>query len=391
MQFVRHSLTLLSILGLATASSGQETSVVAISSINLGEMRVGENAFNATLTNNSDQPVVAVLDLRATPGMWFTGNQQHQTVFELDAGEVRSIESTYTFARMSPEAVLRVRVGLGTQTGAGNVSLGEVFEEHRIQVGQDNSAALDIEAAFEIERLGLLQVYALRDSYASRRIGFLARERMEAVEQIDRFLGLGQPDSIRLVFYPDENTKKALTGHQGMGWAFGTMIVEVYNESLQLDPYHEVAHILSVGFGTVPSAFDEGLATYLSERLGADALRHLGSPGESVDVVSCRALFNGTAFGVENLVTLDIGTSESRPSVSYPQSASLVKFVVESLGQDSFRDLFFSLGRDSSSSVGLIEAAVQEALGHSLVELEDAWKSALASTCDQPSVVSPGP
>ena len=75
-----------------------------------------------------------------------------------------------------------------------------------------------------------------------------------------------------MILFEDGATKYSYTGHQGAGWAFGNTVVEIYNEKEKLDPYHETTHVLMRAYGSPPALFNEGFATYMSERLGAQAL-----------------------------------------------------------------------------------------------------------------------
>ena len=75
--------------------------------------------------------------------------------------------------------------------------------------------------------------------------------------------------------FPDAKSKKEETGNPGDGWAFSNNIVEVYNEKTKLDPFHELAHIISGEVGNPPAMLDEGFAIYVSEKLGTDALKYL--------------------------------------------------------------------------------------------------------------------
>ena len=135
-------------------------------------------------------------------------------------------------------------------------------------------------------------IYCFPDSLAARDIGHIAQQRDRGFEKIADLLGVRTDSKIRLFLFPDEQSKKAETGHQGAGWAFGNSVVEVYNEKTKLDPYHETAHILASQLGSPAALFSEGFAAYVSELLGADALKELGSPGKTCDqaTIAKRAL-----------------------------------------------------------------------------------------------------
>jgi hypothetical protein len=131
-------------------------------------------------------------------------------------------------------------------------------------------------------------------------------------------------------------TKEQETGHRGAGWAFGNVIVEVFNEQTQLDPYHEVAHVVARQLGNPPALLNEGFAVYLSERMGGDALEHLGSPGLRVNEVVHQNRMAGKYIPLVRLLTFtEIGTVDSRPEIAYAEAGSFVKFLVEEFGVEN--------------------------------------------------------
>lgn len=365
----------------------QERQPVELTDIDLGTRVVGVNVFRANLTNHRDTAIGVVLDLRAMPGMWFRRNMQGQFWFELGAGETQSIEAEYTFERMSPEAVLRVRVGPGHRTQQGYYMQDSVWVEQRFPVGKGNPSAIDLEEYFETARRGPLEIYAWRGSLAADRIEEIATERLNAVQAVREILDVNPPDRIRLVFYPDSATKTSQTRHIGAGWAFGSTIaeiyiVEIYNDEVQLDPYHELAHVGTARIGDPPAMFGEGFAVYVSERLGADALEQLGSPGRSVDETVCGFLKGGTAFTLEELSALeDIGTTESRPLVSYPQSASVMKFLVDAYGLERFGAIYRAAAEAEGTAAERSEAAFREILGASTAEVGRRWRASAEAVC----------
>jgi len=113
--------------------------------------------------------------------------------------------------------------------------------------------------------------------------------------------GITGAGRIRLVLYPDSATKTSQTGHVGSGFASARTIIEIFNDSVQLDPYHEVAHIVGGERGSPPAVLDEGFAVYVSQSLGADALKYLGAPGATVSQVVCGYLRSGTLIPLGRL------------------------------------------------------------------------------------------
>lgn len=361
---------------------GQGRPVVEITDIDIGEPIVGTNAFRARLTNPTDTDLLVVLDLRATPGMWLGPNWQRQFGIDLAPRQERVFEATYEFQRMSPDAQLRLRLGPGHRSPAGNFVLDSIAFERRFPVGDGNPAALDVERYFTLVRRPPLEIYAWRGSLAAERIDDIARTRLAAIQSIKDILDVVLPERIRLVFYPDSASKTEQTGHIGAGWATGFTIVEIYNDEIQLDPYHELAHVLTAEFGELPAMFDEGFAVFVSERLGSDALEHLGSQGASVDETVCRFFEAGTAFKLQDLSALaDIGSPESRAPISYPQSASVVKYLLETYGVERFRMLFRALALAEGGPAERTAAVLQRVLGLTTLELGAGWRASVEARC----------
>ena len=187
------------------------------------------------------------------------------------------------------------------------------------------------------QRAEHFDIYYFEGSTAAKRIGAITGEREQGYSAVCTFLGQDQRVRIRLVLFEDEKTKVLETGHQGMGWAFGNTIVEVYNNRQQLDPYHEMTHILMRSYGDPPALFNEGAAVYMSERMGAKALRYLGGGDSSVHERATQLKREGTWIPLRELLTYnEIGSKESRPPIAYAEAGSFVRFLIDTYGKDKF-------------------------------------------------------
>ena len=222
-------------------------------------------------------------------------------------------------------------------------------------------------------------IYYFKDSTAQKQIEKIVQQREKGFQEICRFLGKESDVRVCLVLFEDGQSKHLETGHQGMGWAYGNTIVEVYNEKEQLDPYHETTHILMGSFGNPPALFNEGFAVYMSERLGAHALEDL-SGGLSTIYGRVRELNNkGEWIDLEELLTYtDIGSRETRPPVSYAEAAAFVKFLIEKYGKDKFLKAYKNLKNSDEKAVQQqnIET-LKQIYGKSLTELEKEWEKHL--------------
>ena len=128
---------------------------------------------------------------------------------------------------------------------------------------------------------------------------------------------------------------------------------------------HELTHVL-VGhltfscLGGVPTWLNEGLAVYSEGELDASSQSQLEN-----------AIKNGTLFPLRSLST---GFSEvpDKAYLSYSQSYSIVKFLIETYGQDEMTDLLTSL-RDGAA----IDDALLETYGFNVEGLEDEWRKSI--------------
>jgi hypothetical protein len=140
-----------------------------------------------------------------------------------------------------------------------------------------------------------------------------------------------------------------------------------------------MVHILAGPIGDPPAAFNEGLAVYLSERLGAQALEYLG--GGRLTIAQRIAQFRqtGSWIGLEELLTYpDIGPEESRPEISYPEAASFVEYLIRHGGKDRFLEAYRTL--KNSASKNDVEQNAQKLAGiygRTVRQLEADWKAGL--------------
>ncbi|HNS21121.1 MAG TPA: M56 family metallopeptidase [Sedimentisphaerales bacterium] len=218
-------------------------------------------------------------------------------------------------------------------------------------------------------------IYYHKDSTAAREIDQIARDKDRGFDEICRFLGKDSDIRIRLVLFEDGDTKQRATGHQGAGWAYGATIVEVYNEKERLDPYHETTHILMGPLGSPPALFNEGFATYMSERLGAPALENLGGGKTTLHQRVRDLQAKGDWIPLSELLSYtEIGSARSRPFVAYPEAGSFVQFLIDTHGKDKFLQAYGTL-RNSDQQATRKENAQSLAriYGQRLDSLETQW------------------
>ena len=359
-----------------------ETGNLRISEIDLGRVGRDTNLFSARVSSTGARPIELGVSLRTVPGLWFTANWQRGYRYQIPPGSSTRIEARYVFRRMSPEATLRVM--LGSPSGPDNaITIPEPVFDTTLQLGAGNPAAFDPRPLFDTMSSAHLDVLAWRGSAAARQLGEIVRKREAALDKIAALLGVEFPGRIRLVFYPDSASKTSQTGHIGAGFAGNRNIVEIFNDSVQLDPYHELTHIVAGNVGSPPAFLDEGFAVYVTELLGEDALKYLGSPGKSLDQTTCQIRRSGQWFGLGKLIRFtDIGSDSTYPSISYPAAGSLVSFLIRHYGIERFRSAYGRLKNPRDEvTAARNQATLEELYGVSSAELERAW---LEQVCRQP-------
>jgi hypothetical protein len=356
-----------------------QTETLAIQKLDLGEPHPGKNRFMALVKNKTNQILTLGLDLRTEPGVWPSGWQVQFLFLVWPAGE-REIEAEYEFTHLTPEATLRVRFFFPQVTAGGVTQFGDFFFQKKYFVGKGNKAVdYDLSQHFLEHDSEHFRIYFFPSSLAARDASAIAAQRESAFQKVSELLGVAYSEPVRLFFFPDGETKSRETGHTGDGWAFGRTIVEVYNEQTELDPFHELTHILAGRLGDPPALFNEGFAVYVSELMGADALKPLGSPGKKVDAAVVAHRNEGKFIPLDKLFAFtDIGPEESQPTISYPEAASFVKFLISKYQLEKFRQAYKSLqNSDDEATIHKNQQTFREIYGKLPSELEPEWLNSL--------------
>ncbi|MEN6574851.1 MAG: M56 family metallopeptidase [Phycisphaerales bacterium] len=223
-------------------------------------------------------------------------------------------------------------------------------------------------------------IYYPRDSTAAREIDEIAHDKDRGFDEICHLLGGDSDVRIRLVLFEDGRSKQWATGHQGAGWAYGNTIVEIYNEKERLDPYHETTHILTGPLGNPPALFNEGFATYMSEKLGAPALENLGGGKATIHRRAKELKDKGKWIPLTELLGYtEIGSAKSRPPIAYPEAGSFVQFLIETHSKDKFLQAYRTL-RNSDQKTMREEniQSLARIYGQPLDSLERQWHDVIS-------------
>jgi hypothetical protein len=355
-------------LGL-TQTSSQES--IKIEQLDPGPLHRGDNTTTLTVNNLTQATITIILDLRAVPGFYFR-NVQEKFIYLLQPKEKRVIRVQYHYDHLAADGFLRVRLYYPSVSGAGITTLGNPFFEKRFPVGAENP---DLDPLpFIIRESRHYRIYYYPGSLAEHDLDKIIASRDRGFEEIAAILGVSYDRKIPLIFFPDEESKVKETGHHGAGLSTGSLIVEVYNQQVKLDPFHETAHMLAAKLGDPAALFNEGFAVYVSETLGADALDGLGSPGKTCDSAVREHRTKGEYIPLPKLLSYDdIGPDESRPAISYPEACSVVRFLIAHYGMERFRTAYSKVAAGDTTDFESI-------YGASINEIEQAWLKSIAST-----------
>jgi hypothetical protein len=336
--------------------------------LELGAMALGKNHFSLELVNARTTQANLTLEWIAKAGL-SEGEDRHLWEFELKPGENKKIEGDYTFSSLSPFAKIFVNIWEGKIKG-------DPFFRERFHIGVENPAL-----AYDLSKFGNvsgrhLNLYFLPGTLAASKSREILVEREAGLAKIEEMIGMRFDGTIALILYPDMATKTADTLHTGEGWAFDRMMVEIYNKDTQLDPFHEMTHIVTGTLGSPPPLFDEGLAIYVAETLGSDALEYIVGPGHKIDEVLKGYKQQGKLIPlVELLAVANIGDTPERAEIEYPEAASFVEYLIEAFGLETFRKIFSTL--EAGDAPDKNRESLENITAKTFVELETQWLSQL--------------
>jgi hypothetical protein len=352
------------------------TDWIEVTELELGSIRSGPSTFSARVRNLTTEPQRVGLDLRTEPGLWYLPRQKQYSL-EVPPGEARRFEASYGWSGVGSQARLRVRFAKASVTSQGGLKLATPDLERWYEVGNQNPA---------VPRPGLqtehLDIYVEKGSLSESRIEEIGRQREGAIREIEGLLGVRLEDRVNLVFYADPATKTWETGHVGHGLARDGLIVEVYNAGTEVNPFHEIAHVVSRVLGHPPALFSEGFAIYVSERLGAQALDIISRHGQTIDQTVCAIANSGALIPLDELFDYDeIGSDESRPAIAYPQAGSVVKHLMDAGGLDRFRQAYARLQCcHGPSERARNREEFTRLFGHTVSEVEQRWRASWSCT-----------
>lgn len=204
------------------------------------------------------------------------------------------------------------------------------------------------------------------------------------IRRLSERFGVVASEPVRLVIYGDEKSFNRALPPNSAEWIGGQAHPQLNLIVAEIEPRsstdaevrrmvpHEISHLILYQatknpFNSPPNWLDEGLAVYNQETPDARFQPALDEAVASGRLIPVRAL--NSSFP----------TDPDQAMLSYAESASIVAFIAEDLGDDTLAALV-AVFRDEVSYA----EAVERALGMTIDELDAQWKASLGYQGDTP-------
>ncbi|MEP1096055.1 MAG: hypothetical protein ABJG78_13155 [Cyclobacteriaceae bacterium] len=237
--------------------------------------------------------------------------------------------------------------------------------------GQDQDWLSGRDSLFQNTNSKHFNIFYLEDVLSKSQLQDLVTSREIAYDSIANFFQLTIDISTNIFLFPDEQIKQRITGHRGHGWAFENNIVEVFNDSIRVDPYHELVHRLGYSISTPPALIDEGLAVYLSHKFAHKPFsKTLGFPENSINEILHFLTKDKDLIEISTLYSIDEISQANNAPLAYCQSASFVEYLITTYGKETFLELFTSFAKTSR---GEYEQVFFQLYGKKIDQVENQW------------------
>lgn len=197
---------------------------------------------------------------------------------------------------------------------------------------------------------------------------FVYAERSEAFHDwAVTLLGTNCPKKIDYYKYKDREQQKRLTGYTYTGWAISSTF-EAHSNLPWMN--HECVHLYTSVIGRPPTFFNEGIAVALQTDPYNGDYETREKSGERVHDLVKRYKDSGVLYPIENILD-NSGFSAGDYTITYPQSGSFMRYLIDTYGIDPMKAIFASVNRNSS--IAEIEAAFQSIYGIPIEDAEQDW------------------
>ena len=237
--------------------------------------------------------------------------------------------------------------------------------------GQEREWLLNKDSVFTSISFEHFNLYSFEGHLSKKTKLDILNKREPAYQKICDFFEIKSDLTVNIFFFKDEQLKYNLTGHKGLGWGFDNNIVEVYNDSIRLDPYHELAHVLGYTLNKPPALIDEGTAVYLSQLYGDKAFSKLiGYPTKNINEILLLLNKKEGLITISTLLSYDEIGNSNQSVLQYCTSASFVEFLIKEYGKQKFLELYKSLSNTNSDKNKMM---FEKICGVKFNQIENEW------------------
>lgn len=339
-----------------------------VTALEIDPPKLGLNHLRLVVENPTKAAMAFEVDVQTWTHLWFCG-LGHSQQYRLSPASALEMGFSY---EMSSSVAGHVQVSVGA-IAPGVESVKPVLLR---QVDQRVEGEVRGRSGVVFHRIGgeSLDLYFTPGGYAQQVAPEFLEERDQAISTIREKLGLTGDARMIMAIYDDPVVKYIDTGHIGHGFATRNLAVEVVRPGARLDPYHELVHALAGELGHPPALFFEGLATFLTERLGHAALRPFGWGDLKVDDAVRAAATElwplSTFFDF-----VEIGSNGTRPNIAYPQAGSLIGDLAKRYGLAKVIEAYHRLKSPTGPDVMAENRRVfLEVFRTPLEEYEEVWR-----------------
>lgn len=356
---------------------------IQVERVTLPELVWNTNTAQIALKNPTSQPRTVIINVQAKNHRGFGWETEHT----LGARESVTLGREFTMPPFPGKA--RVVIAIREKDGAEiykrefNTEFG--FENKRIgrlrppewlvaRNPYKQSPLAPEYPPLDMARRGHFVFYYPEDfTYVRTHLTELADARERVYSYLQKVVNPAFHEDVGVYLFPDLSTKFAYTGHQGQGWAFDNVLVEVFdpwhpNDPERIDPNHELVHIMAGPIGNPPAMFNEGLAAYLQ----------VDHKWENYPVDDWARSFDaaGVLVPITRLFALEeIGPKGTRGWVTYPESASMIQYLTNRFGFGKVMGAFRELKSGAPEQQNA--ATFERIFGTSLDTFERNWLTSL--------------
>lgn len=237
--------------------------------------------------------------------------------------------------------------------------------------GQEKEWLLNKDSIFTSISSEHFSLYTFDGHLSKKTMLAILNERESAYQEISDFFEIKTNLAINIFLFKNEQLKYNLTGHKGLGWGFDNNIVEVFNDSIRMDPYHELVHVLGYTLNKPPALIDEGTAVYLSQLYGDKAFsKFIGHPTKSTNEILLWLNKSQGLITISTLLSYDEIGNSNKVILAYCTSASFVEFLIKKFGKQKFLELYKSLSDANSAKNEMI---FEKTYGLAFKQIEYDW------------------